>query len=187
MARDPYAVLGVARTVSDAELRRAYLKLARRHHPDSHPEAGRDAAERKMQEINAAWALVSDSTRRASFDKSGDAASRPRTGSPGFRADYSDDRRWVNDAEDPFWSEGAGAGAYDPRPMTSVGTSGRANVLTMIPPGLFLGGLAVLVVGLVVSFAPFALLGAFGMFFSFIAYMMLAFVNMARSRTEDNN
>src|SRR4029453_3099783 len=92
MAPDPYAVLGVRRTASPDEVRRAYLTLARRHHPDAHAEGGpaaRAAAERRMQEGNAAWAVLGDAGRRAAFDAA-DRAERDRGGrrsapDPGFR------------------------------------------------------------------------------------------------------
>ncbi len=54
-----YEVLGVGRTASAAEVRRAYVALARRHHPDA---PGGD--ERRMQEVTAAWAVLGDARRR---------------------------------------------------------------------------------------------------------------------------
>jgi len=51
-----YAVLGVPEGADPAVVRRAYLQLARAHHPDLHPDgAPRRAAERRMQEVNEAW------------------------------------------------------------------------------------------------------------------------------------
>jgi hypothetical protein len=61
---NPYEVLGVTSSASIDDLRRAYLALARRYHPDA--EAGDAEA---MVEINAAWALVSDPDERAEFDR----------------------------------------------------------------------------------------------------------------------
>lgn len=68
----PYEVLGVSPSASDAEIRRAYLALARRHHPDFQSDADtadRVAAERQMQRINEAWQLLGDTDRRADYDR----------------------------------------------------------------------------------------------------------------------
>ena len=59
----PFEVLGVAPTASADEVRRAYLRLARLHHPDVVPAADRPAAEARMRAINEAWAAVRDRAR----------------------------------------------------------------------------------------------------------------------------
>jgi len=61
---DPYATLGVPRGASDRQVQQAYRRLARRYHPDLHPDA--EATER-MQRVNQAWEILSSSTRRASY------------------------------------------------------------------------------------------------------------------------
>ncbi len=53
MSQDPYGVLGISRTATDDEVKKAYRKLAKQYHPDIHPD--RDFAEKKMAEINAAY------------------------------------------------------------------------------------------------------------------------------------
>jgi DnaJ domain len=66
-----YEVLGVAPSASPGEIRRAYLALARRHHPDFHGSegaAGQDLARRRMQELNAAWHVLGDADRRRAYD-----------------------------------------------------------------------------------------------------------------------
>ena len=64
-----YSVLGVPDGAEPATVRRAYLQLAREHHPDLHPDgAPRSRAERRMQEVNEAWAVLSDETTRAEYD-----------------------------------------------------------------------------------------------------------------------
>ena len=65
--RDPYAVLGVTREATNAQLASAHRRLAKSHHPDVNPN-GRGAAAR-MREINDAWQLVSTPTRRAAWDR----------------------------------------------------------------------------------------------------------------------
>jgi len=58
MNRDPYEVLGVSRDASDEEIKKAYRTLARKYHPDLNPD-DKDA-ERKMNEINAAYEQIKD-------------------------------------------------------------------------------------------------------------------------------
>jgi hypothetical protein len=86
----PYEVLGVPVGASVEEIRRAYLLLARRHHPDFH--AGESstalaAAGRQMQELNEAWAALSDPAVRRRYE--GDVADtfRPFRTAPEHEAD----------------------------------------------------------------------------------------------------
>src|SRR5256885_11410973 len=70
MAKDFYQVLGVKRDASEKEVRAAYRKLARKHHPDVNP--GDKAAEARFKEINAANEVLSDPDKRRKYDKYGD-------------------------------------------------------------------------------------------------------------------
>jgi curved DNA-binding protein CbpA len=63
---DPYTVLGVNRTASDEEIRKAFRKLAKKHHPDLNP--GDKAAEAKFKEISQANEILSDKEKRRRFD-----------------------------------------------------------------------------------------------------------------------
>ncbi|MDI1285061.1 MAG: J domain-containing protein [Reyranella sp.] len=63
---DPYSVLGVPRTASDDDIRKAFRKLAKKHHPDLNP--GDKAAEAKFKEISQANDLLSDTEKRRRFD-----------------------------------------------------------------------------------------------------------------------
>ncbi len=65
--RDPYEVLGVQKTASEAAIRAAYRKLAKRHHPDLNP--GKPEAAERFKEINAANNILSDKEKRARFDR----------------------------------------------------------------------------------------------------------------------
>ena len=67
--KDPYATLGVAKTASEAEIKKAYRKLARQFHPDRNP--GDAAAEERFKEIQGAYDVLSDAEKRKQFDKFG--------------------------------------------------------------------------------------------------------------------
>src|SRR3972149_4465903 len=70
MARDYYDVLGVPRDAPQKQIRQAYRRLARRHHPDVNP--GDKAAESRFKEINAAYEVLSDADKRRKYDLYGD-------------------------------------------------------------------------------------------------------------------
>lgn len=66
MARDPYQELGVARTASADEVRKAFRKLAKQNHPDTNPD--NKAAEERFKKITAAFDIVGDAEKRKKFD-----------------------------------------------------------------------------------------------------------------------
>jgi len=64
--KDPYEVLGVAKTASEADIKKAFRTLAKKHHPDKH--AGDAAAQKRFQEISGAYDILGDKEKRAQFD-----------------------------------------------------------------------------------------------------------------------
>jgi hypothetical protein len=107
-----YEVLGVAPTASAEQVRRAYLRLAREHHPDRHGHSGPGwaEAEERMRVLNAAWAVLGDRDRRAAYDRqlSGEVPpARPGSGvhrpSSEFRplddGDDDDDLSWRHEPD----------------------------------------------------------------------------------------
>jgi DnaJ-class molecular chaperone len=98
MADDPYKILGVKKEASADEIRSAYRKLAKKHHPDLNP--GNKEAEEKFKSISSAYDLLSDAEKRAKFDRGEiDASGAERApqqswrqyaeGAPGERYAYS--------------------------------------------------------------------------------------------------
>lgn len=67
MPRSPYEILGVPRSAEEAEIAKAYRKLAKQHHPDLHK--GDKKAEERFKEIASAYDILGDKAKRARFDK----------------------------------------------------------------------------------------------------------------------
>ena len=84
--RDYYEVLGVSRDVNDADLKKAYRRLAMKHHPDRN--ADNPEAEEKFKEAKEAYDILGDAQKRAAFDQYGHAGVDPsmggRPGAAGF-------------------------------------------------------------------------------------------------------
>ena len=84
--RDYYEVLGVSKTATDEELKKAFRKLAKQYHPDLHPD-DKDA-EMKFKEINEAYEVLSDKEKRARYDQFGFAGVDPNYGAGQGGAGY---------------------------------------------------------------------------------------------------
>ena len=68
--KDYYNILGVSRNATEGEIKQAYRKLARQHHPDVNP--GDKSAEERFKQINEAYEILSDKEKRQKYDKYGD-------------------------------------------------------------------------------------------------------------------
>jgi molecular chaperone DnaJ len=79
--RDYYEVLGVAKNASDEDIKKAYRKLAMKHHPDRNPDD--KGAEEKFKEAKLAYEILSDSDKRAAYDQFGHAGIDQQAGMGG--------------------------------------------------------------------------------------------------------
>jgi len=66
LARDPYQELGVSRTATTDEIRKAFRKLAKQFHPDTNP--GNKAAEDRFKQVSAAFDILGDAVKKKKFD-----------------------------------------------------------------------------------------------------------------------
>lgn len=88
--RDYYETLGVARDASEQDLKSAFRRLAKEHHPDRNPND--QAAEQKFKELNEAYEALKDPQKRAAYDRFGHAAfegGRGGAGGQGFGPDFA--------------------------------------------------------------------------------------------------
>ncbi|MCR5230269.1 MAG: molecular chaperone DnaJ [Solobacterium sp.] len=102
--RDYYEVLGISKSATDAEIKKAYRSLAKKYHPDVNKEPG---AEEKFKEINEAYEVLSDEQKRKTYDQFGFAGMEGSFGGNygGFTSGGFDD---LNDIFSSFFGGGMG-------------------------------------------------------------------------------
>src|SRR5690349_16677996 len=122
MAADPYSVLGVARGASEADIKKAYRKLAKELHPDRNKDNPK-AAER-FSEVTRAYDLLSDKDKRAQFDRGEiDADGNPANPFAGMGGGF-----------------GGGGGGFRPEDLRGMGGGAEGVDLGDLFEGLFGGG-----------------------------------------------
>ena len=128
--KDYYKILGVDRKASDDDIRKAYRKLAKQHHPDYNPD--NKQAEERFKEINEAYEVLSDAKKRSHYDRLGsDYSQWQRRGNPGdFNWDQygggfpGGTRVNMDDLNEMF---GGGGGAFSDFFQTIFGMGGRQS------------------------------------------------------------
>ena len=81
--KDLYNILGVAKTASQDDIKKAFRKLAMKYHPDRNPD-NREEAEAKFKEAKAAYDILSDEQKRATYDRYGYEAASGNGAGGGF-------------------------------------------------------------------------------------------------------
>lgn len=108
--RDYYETLGIDRNASEEEIKKAFRKLARQHHPDLHTgDQQKKVSEEKFKEINEAYEVLSDQDKRRRYDTFGHAGGAQGFGGEGFdpRGGFGD---IFNDIFDDFFGQGTRGG-----------------------------------------------------------------------------
>jgi curved DNA-binding protein CbpA len=150
---DPYAVLGLDPTAAPDDIRRAWLELARRHHPD---HGGDPAA---MQRVNEAWAVVGDPVRRRAWDREHGRGTPP----PGTDDEEVDEQELDLDL-------------LDARPLVAP----RRSPVDLLPVALFAASIATACLALAFDSPPMLGMAAFVFFLSCLAVGAVAMLMMRR-------
>jgi hypothetical protein len=178
-----YDLLDVAPDATSAEIRRAYLDLARAHHPDQHAAAGdaaRTANEREMQRINEAWAVLGDAGRRRAYDATLARTAAPEPSQPTVTrrpADYSFTP--IDDDDDTDYAE-----LLDDTPVAGTEVS---RTLQVLPVAAVLAGIALVVLGSVVHLTFLLALGLVGLAVGGLAFVATPVVAVMRSYQADRD
>jgi hypothetical protein len=183
-----YDVLGVSPTATTAEIRRAYVGLARRHHPDFHATADartRAGSEREMRQINEAWAVLSDPDSRRRYDRdraAGRARSAGVTPPP---------RPRPTGGADPSFRPHDPSDEIDPRDLlddTPIAGAAEVPRWVQITPVALLGtSLASLAVALVTSIRPLLALGVVTFVLAAVSFLLAPVFAVVRSAQTDRD
>ena len=124
--RDFYEVLGIEKSASDDDIKRAYRQAAKKYHPDLHP--GDAGAEAKFKEVNEAYEVLSDKEKRARYDQFGHAGVDPNFGAGGGGGFGGYDFGDFGDLGDLFGSFfGGGFGAQSGRSSNNANAPRRGS------------------------------------------------------------
>ena len=171
---DPYAVLGVARDAPTDEIRRAYVALARRTHPDVRGDD--PAAAEQMRRINLAWEMLSDADSRAAIDRrlsQPPPPTAPQSASPaGGRATPPTD-------DDLYAGHDGRDDDLDDRPITGGNLPGW---MRLGAPAAFVVGIFAVIFGVMAGGLVLLRLGLLLLGLSVLLFMLSPFVVLIRSR-----
>jgi len=110
MAEDYYKILGISRNASQADIQKAYRKLARECHPDMNPDDR--AAKDKFQQIQQAYDVLNDQEKREKYDRYGSSFESMGGGGPGWQT-FQGGRQGFQDVDfSALFGQGGGAGGF---------------------------------------------------------------------------
>lgn len=122
--RDYYEILGIDKNATDADIKKAYRKLAKQYHPDLNP--GDKEAEQKFKEVNEAYEILSDQQKRSNYDQFGHAGNDPN-GFGGFGSGGFGGTGGFEDIFDMFFG-GGGFGGSTRRKGPQKGADLRVDI-----------------------------------------------------------
>ncbi len=134
--RDYYGILGIERNASDADIKKAYRKLAKMYHPDMNP--GDDSVDQKFKEATEAYEVLSDAAKRGQYDQFGHAAFQNGGGGAGFGGgfDFSDVGDIFGDIFGDFFGGGGSSRGRNPNAPTR-GASLKTSVTLEFEEAVF--------------------------------------------------
>lgn len=127
--RDYYEVLGVSRSASDDDIKKAFRRLAKQYHPDANKEQGADA---RFIEVNEAYEVLSDAQKRSAYDRFGHAGVNNGAGGAAGFGDYGFSS--INDLFETFF---AGASTAQRRSGTQRGADLRYDLTITFEEAVF--------------------------------------------------
>ena len=169
-----YDVLGVAPEAAPAEIRAAFVALARRHHPDyfaAAPRGDKEDAERRMRGINEAWSVLSDPRRRAAYDRDQGLAPDPE----GFRPLEPDDPLAGDPRDEPD----------TPYRVVAEREVRRTRLATLAPVVSFAVGVALFAFGLVVSIPALIALSVLALVLSAAGFVVVPLLALSRATRDE--
>jgi len=114
MAKDYYDILGISKAATKDEIKRAYRRLAREHHPDMVKDGDKSTAEKRFKEINEAYQVLSDPQKRKMYDQFGHAGPGSGGTGPGHSGKWSPfTYTYSSSGADPFGSIFEGFDPFD--------------------------------------------------------------------------
>jgi len=184
-----YEILGVDQHCSVDEIKRAYLALARREHPDLHNETpeSRLHAENRMRAINAAWTVLSDPDERAFYDRKRLGVNDDRRG-PESREATAQRSEWAANRPSPDWApfdSSASNEEFDERHDRPITSGALPGWLAVAPVISFAYGLVAVSFGSFIGFQLLALSGIAAMLSSILLFLAAPLVALGRSRRGD--
>lgn len=172
---DHYNTLGVVPSATTADLRAAYLKLARAHHPDHFDGADRQVAEARMQQINEAWNVLGVKHKRREYD-----ATRPTNDGPTATAGASKVRRGHAHFR-PFNDDPIQRADIDLDPTPIAGSRSLPRWAAFLPVSFAAGGIVTSGFGTIVAAGGVFALGLIMLGLAVVSFLMMPLIVMARA------